>query len=379
MAGPTVTKCTELSVSIDLTQLPQEFSTDLGELRQRLQNAINTTQPVELQLTARPIHAAANGNRAAVRIKARGQQEPMKSFGTFARNAFRTALEKLQADLIPIPVVPPGLAALDIARPRRPLFGRIERVENDEGEDEIRRIGLQGPAPEAIEALIVAMPMAARLAAVAVPSILDVAPIAVKPEPFGEPYHGCTPRAAEGDHQLNRRKNRTDSAVWNLVSISSILDLGHPAHLSKNRDNWTPQQVLGVAQFEGIPVQVVGWLVDLDKEGSETCNCSSCDDVDYHLWVVDGPEKINDKTQALVAEITPRISKDNADDIADGVRAAKTPNGLRQIRISGWLMLDQMHLSQVGRPTPWEIHPIIKFDIQDPDTGEWIPIFEPEQ
>ena len=38
-----------------------------------------------------------------------------------------------------------------------------------------------------------------------------------------------------------------------------------------------------------------------------------------------------------------------------------------QVRISGWLMLDQEHPEQIGktRGTLWEIHPITRIEVKD--------------
>ena len=40
-----------------------------------------------------------------------------------------------------------------------------------------------------------------------------------------------------------------------------------------------------------------------------------------------------------------------------------------RLRVSGWLMLDQMHPERVGinRVTLWEVHPIIRIDVQQSD------------
>jgi len=42
------------------------------------------------------------------------------------------------------------------------------------------------------------------------------------------------------------------------------------------------------------------------------------------------------------------------------------------VRVSGWLLLDQEHPDQVGRTrgTIWEVHPIMRFEVQR--GGRWV-------
>jgi hypothetical protein len=43
-----------------------------------------------------------------------------------------------------------------------------------------------------------------------------------------------------------------------------------------------------------------------------------------------------------------------------------------RVRVSGWLMLDPEHPDQVGktRATIWEIHPVMRVDVQQ--NGKWV-------
>jgi hypothetical protein len=45
------------------------------------------------------------------------------------------------------------------------------------------------------------------------------------------------------------------------------------------------------------------------------------------------------------------------------------------LRVSGWLLLDQMHPELVGfnRVTLWEVHPILRVEWQRPDSS-WAPL-----
>ena len=108
-------------------------------------------------------------------------------------------------------------------------------------------------------------------------------------------------------------------------------------------------------------MQVEGYLAGAKKQGPESCNCHSANDVDNHLWVVASPNQ--DRTQSVVAEITPRVRAMHPGWAFSRVSALV--DGETKVRISGWLLFDQEHPDQVGktRGTIWEIHPIIAFDV----------------
>ena len=113
-----------------------------------------------------------------------------------------------------------------------------------------------------------------------------------KPQPPPSIYQGCPATGDGGDPQLNTRKNRIDSAPWYPVAISSILSLNWPKSIEqKPRASWSSSDAAQVAQYEGIPVQIEGWLAGAKQQGPELCNCHSANDTDNHLWVVDSPRQ----------------------------------------------------------------------------------------
>ena len=140
--------------------------------------------------------------------------------------------------------------------------------------------------------------------------------------------------------QLNTRKNRIDAAPWYPVPISSILSLNWPKSIEqKPRASWSSTDAAQVAQYEGIPVQIEGWLAGAKQQGPESCNCHSANDTDNHLWVVDSQDKT--RAQSVVAEVTPRLRA-----LHPGwafSRIQKLVTGRVKVRISGWLMMDQEH------------------------------------
>lgn len=194
---------------------------------------------------------------------------------------------------------------------------------------------------------------------------------APKPAPQASSYNGCPANGDGGDRQLNNRKNRTDSAAWYPVSIGSILALSWPFVIGgQPRVLWSADSAAQIARYEGIPVQVEGWLAGAKKQGPESCNCHASDDVDNHLWIVDSPGK--DRSQSVVAEITPRVRASHPGWTFS--RVQPLVDGHTKVRISGWLLMDQEHPDQIGktRGTIWEIHPIIALDVQR--NGSWVPL-----
>jgi hypothetical protein len=192
---------------------------------------------------------------------------------------------------------------------------------------------------------------------------------AAKPQPPPTTYKGCPATGDGGDAQLNVRKNRTDSASWYPVSPASILALKWPKGIEmKPRSSWSAADAAEVAKYEGIPVQIEGYLAGAKQQGPESCNCHSTNDVDNHLWVVDIPNK--DRTQSVVAEVTPRVRAMHPGWAFPRIQGVV--DSQMKVRISGWLLMDQEHPDQVGktRGTIWEVHPIIAFDVMS--GGQWV-------
>jgi hypothetical protein len=71
-------------------------------------------------------------------------------------------------------------------------------------------------------------------------------------------------------------------------------------------------------------------------------------------------------------EITPRVRATHP--AWTEARLDTLVSSQARIRISGWLMLDQMHPERVGvnRVTLWEVHPIMHIDVQQ--SGRWVSI-----
>ncbi|HVF98269.1 MAG TPA: lamin tail domain-containing protein [Chloroflexia bacterium] len=192
-----------------------------------------------------------------------------------------------------------------------------------------------------------------------------------KPEPIAMDFQGCPPSGDGGDPALNTLKNRVDETQWQPTTVAAIMALDWPKSIEgKSRSRWTPADAQAIAQHEGTPVQLEGYLVQAKKMSPETCNCHSVEHVDYHIWMVDEAGK--DRAQSIVIETTPRVRTHHPD---WGLRAmSDLARSKERVRISGWLLMDPEHPDQIGktRGTIWEIHPVMQ--IETFSGGAWRPL-----
>jgi hypothetical protein len=189
------------------------------------------------------------------------------------------------------------------------------------------------------------------------------------PQPQTGTYKGCPAGGDGGDQMLNVRKNRTDNGengAFHDVPLGTLINLSYPQDVGKvRRENWSQSDIAAVNQYEGIAVRTVGYIAGVRHEGTESTNCHSLDDRDFHVWLV--PNSSDARSKSMVIEITPRVRA-----LRPGW-ADSSLNSLvgQQVRISGWLLLDQEHPEQIGltRATLWEIHPIIHIEVNQ--GGNW--------
>ena len=193
-----------------------------------------------------------------------------------------------------------------------------------------------------------------------------------KPPPVDSTFHDCGPAGSQPDYVINRLKNRIDTAPYLPVQWTLIARLPWPRRVGyRFRNQWTEGERTEVARYEGVPVQVDGYLADYKLEIPEPPNCfaTAPSEKDYHVWLADGPTQ--GKRQSVVVELTPRVRVNHpgwAEDRLAALREQKAP-----VRISGWLMLDQMHPENVGRNriTLWEVHPVMRIEWQSKTRG-WV-------
>lgn len=183
------------------------------------------------------------------------------------------------------------------------------------------------------------------------------------PAPVTKTFNGCPPGGDGGDSALNKLKNRVDdgeNGTYHDIAFATYLGLTWPKTIEvTKRANWSSADTDFVNQYEGVALRLTGTIVDVKHEGTESTNCHSVDDRDFHIFLVSAPS--DPKSKSVVIEITPRMR---------ALRPGWTDSALfalkgQQVRISGWSMLDQEHPDQVGntRGTIWEIHPITHIEI----------------
>jgi hypothetical protein len=213
-----------------------------------------------------------------------------------------------------------------------------------------------------------------------------------KPTPHVVTFNGCGPQGdagngGTGDPDLNFLKNRDDVFDnWIKVDFDAVLTLPFPSTVGKrHRADWTADDRAAVQKFEGLPLSIVCFFAWARDEKEESCNCHAHDKAmfDIHTWLVKEPAEIDgnqapDRSQAIVAEVTPRLKPDHPKWTQNTIR--RLARAGQQVRVSGWLMMDQEHPEQITgtatqdptRGTLWEIHPIM--DIEVMQNGHWVPL-----
>jgi len=124
--------------------------------------------------------------------------------------------------------------------------------------------------------------------------------------------------------------------------------------------------------LQGAPVMVVGNLshqIKVQDEApgeSANCNLLQPNEVDWHMYLTNAPNQ--GIAQAIIVETTPRTRP-----LHNWNQAAlkKLVNTKTQVRISGWLLYDFQHVSEIGteRATVWEVHPITRIEVSDGNGG----------
>lgn len=201
-------------------------------------------------------------------------------------------------------------------------------------------------------------------------TVLEQAP---KPAPVDSEFHGCGDAGSQPDYPLNRLKNRVDDAARYLaVPWSMIAALPWPREVGyRFRNQWTRSETERVARYEGVAIQIEGYVQGYRHEIPEPPNCYDRDgaDRDFHIWFSEKPH--GSEHRSIVVEITPRVRASHPGWDEDHLAALQ--HSQVRVRLRGWLMLDQMHPENVGvnRITLWEVHPIMHVDWRRAD-GRWV-------
>ena len=168
----------------------------------------------------------------------------------------------------------------------------------------------------------------------------------------------CDADGCGGDAKLNAKKNITQAATgaedW-MISQVIALNEESPESWSSGRDRGELEE-LG----EGEAVRVKGYLIDaFVTRTPESTNCflRGTENNDFHLNLVRRSDL--DKSQSVVAEITPRFRPSGW----DITKLQALADARRYVRVTGYLMFDSAHPGASNhRATAWEIHPVTRFE-----------------
>jgi hypothetical protein len=201
--------------------------------------------------------------------------------------------------------------------------------------------------------------------------VLEAAP---KPSPVDSAFRGCGPAGSPPDRVLNRLKNRVDEGDYIPVPWTVVAHLPWPRVVGyRFCRRWTKGERKAVAPYEGAAVRVEGYAAAYKLEVREPPNCYSPDpsNRDFHLWLSERARK--PEKRSIVVEITPRVRASHPQWTAQHLAALVASRA--RVRVSGWLMLDQMHPELVGRNrvTLWEVHPVMRLEWQRADSS-WVPL-----
>src|ERR1700722_6826807 len=193
---------------------------------------------------------------------------------------------------------------------------------------------------------------------------LKAARVTSNPEPLVIGGNQVCPAAGNSKEPdmttLDSRKNRFD-----IPAPNAYIPIG-----------WSVMAKLPGASpddLQGAPVMAEGYLshqvkVQDEKPGEPAnCNLLQPNEGDSHMYLTKAPNQ--GIAQAVVVETTPRPRP-----LHDWNEATiqKLVNTNTQVRISGWLMYDFQHVSEIGteRATVWEVHPITRIEVAD-GKGGW--------
>lgn len=205
----------------------------------------------------------------------------------------------------------------------------------------------------------------------------------------------------QGELYQNKLKNRTDNGNYKSVPFQTLLNLppakenimNKPAGSQwENRGGWAQWQMDLVYRYEGLPIQVKGFIfydpadsntIGAQEMNPESTNCFGKkidhDLIDWHITFVEVGELQGKRKDAVVVEATPRIRNLHPGWTLDKLREVARKQ--YPVRMSGWLFFDPEHTEPAAlgntRGTLWEIHPVMKIEVQVKDSKGncvWVPL-----
>jgi hypothetical protein len=119
---------------------------------------------------------------------------------------------------------------------------------------------------------------------------------------------------------------------------------------------------------------ISGFVINVKKGGTETCNCGAKNPVDMDTHIELGLAAGVAETQRVIVEVTPRFRKLMKEQGVDwSTEALASQFKGKWVDVSGWLLFDSMHIGEAEnthpgnaknwRATCWEIHPITSITV----------------
>jgi hypothetical protein len=153
-------------------------------------------------------------------------------------------------------------------------------------------------------------------------------------------------------YALNMKKNRVDIPQnYQKISVTDFLKFA-----DDSTGDGTAYELTG------------GYVIEVKKQGAESCNCKSETDRDFHIVVVPDPKYIDSVRMYVIVEVTPRIKKMLNWTDQDILNLKD-----KYVDFSGYKFADLEHKnmslkSNPKRKTCWrgtvnEIHPVLHFTV----------------
>jgi hypothetical protein len=201
----------------------------------------------------------------------------------------------------------------------------------------------------------------------------DLPSMPKKQTPASYTLDGCPPEGDGRDPELSLLKNRADPGNYSTVSFESLTALTWPKSVEHlPMIDWPQAGRDFIAQYEGMPIIVEGYIVNLREGPPDAANCNRTGSgyLDWHLAFTKGPR--DPRSQSVLAEVTPRIRLQRAWTM-ESIHSLLISDHL-PVRISGWLYFDPEHPGDLGvtRMTLWEINPVMQIHVLN--GSRWVPL-----
>ncbi len=176
---------------------------------------------------------------------------------------------------------------------------------------------------------------------------------------------GIPPEGTGGDPDLNRQKNRASlPKKLDEYDVDQIIALRHnllDPQGRKHRTEFSGESQKYLESMESIGARLTGYLIYAKESGLESCNGRIDSLRDYHIWI--GATPTADKQHSVVVEMTPRWKRIHPEWRLRYLERLALDHP--QVRVSGWLLWDEEHASEVGRSrgSQWEVHPVTSFEV----------------